>query len=499
MTLQRDMPVRLFGTSDSACHAELFLNSRALCEADIPCGEFEIILPAQPATFDAALEIKTGDERICFENVDFGEVWIAGGQSNMEFLLKYDYDYRRTKESSGDVSEDRHHRFYDVPEYAHEWQEGFNIPNDWGVWRSLNSKDAPYFSAVGKYFADVLRAQYPEVPVAIVGCNWGGTRAATWTDIKHLSETPELREQVEKYEKDIEGFSVEDNLPREKTIKEQTAKAGKISDKILLGDFSKFEKKLSLLMMKLFRRSTTALTPFSENRPSGLYSNMLMRIKGYSARGVIWYQGESDEVRAEIYDKCFAALIASWREAWSCELPFLFVQVAPFGEWFGNLGTNYPMLRARQELAASTVPSCYMASIMDWGQEDDIHPKHKKPVGERLALLALGHIYGEDIPCDPPKAVSATLSGDEITVAFENVGGGLSLDGNAINGLELFADGASVKSFDARLEQNKIYISVPTAARGKSLEVRYCYLPYCEANIHTAQGLCAMPFALTVE
>lgn len=498
MTLQREMPVRLFGTSEKDCEAQVFLNGKEICSVQIPSGEFEIIIPAQPALFDSVLAVKCGEEEIVFENVDFGEVWIAGGQSNMEFLLKFDFDYRKNK---GEIVPDAHHRFYDVPEYAHQWQADFNLPNSWGVWRSLNSDDAPYMSAVGKYFAELLRAKYPDVPVAIVGCNWGGTVTAAWTDIERLKADPELAVQVAKYEEDIRDFDFEAGLEAERKTKTGMANADGMMDKILIGEFNPVEKLVFKIGAKLLAGKITnvKLTPFSENRPAGLYDNMLMKIKGYTAKGVIWYQGESDDVRAEIYDKCFGTMIESWRAAWGYELPFLFVQLAPFGSWFAATGEKYPVVRAMQEKASKTVSGCYMASIMDVGDEDDIHPKQKKPVGERLALLALGHIYKEDIECDAPELDKAVFENGVITLSFGNLRSGLSLKGKKINALELFADSKPVKKFSAALEGNKIIIKVPASEREKKLRVEYCNTAYCEANIHTAAGLTIKPFAVDAE
>lgn len=137
---------------------------------------------------------------------------------------------------------------------------------------------------------------------------------------------------------------------------------------------------------------------------------MLKEIIGYSAQGVIWYQGETDDKKPQMYGKLFSAMIACWRRDWKEKnaamdrLPFLFVQLAPFGTWRDNSSESYPVLRCQQEFVSKSVQDVYMTCISDIGNVYDIHPKVKKPVGQRLAQLAVKYIYGMDILADliPP-------------------------------------------------------------------------------------------------
>lgn len=165
--------------------------------------------------------------------------------------------------------------------------------------------------------------------------------------------------------------------------------------------------------------------PYNVGRPGGLYHQMLETIIPCGARGVLWYQGESDEGHADIYDRLFEAMIGCWRESFCQELPFLFVQLAPYGTWLGGTGEKYPELRRRQEMVSRRVPGAYMTSVMDLGMYEDIHPKHKKEVGERLALLARGKVYKEELLCEPPALLGAERKGKKITLHFAHAGVGL--------------------------------------------------------------------------
>ena len=139
-----------------------------------------------------------------------------------------------------------------------------------------------------------------------------------------------------------------------------------------------------------------------QNRPGGLYETMLKKVAPYTARGVIWYQGESDEFHPAEYGFVFGNMIKGWRALWNEELPFLFSQLAPFEAWLSGTGVAYPELRYQQDQVTKNVPQTYMASIGDAGMQYDIHPKHKRPVGERMAELALGHVYKQPELCKVP-------------------------------------------------------------------------------------------------
>ncbi len=494
MTLQRGITIPIFGVTDKKQKVEVWLSQEKVAESEIE-GTFTIMIPPQEARFDATLEIK-GVDNLILEGVDIGEVWLAGGQSNMEFLLQYDFTYRKEK---GQVKEDVHLRFYDVPKIAYP-EAGKYIQPQFNVWRKLSQdyENTKYFSAAGTYFAEVIRRKYPDVPVAIVGCNWGGTVAATWTKKEDLLKSEQLKYIVEEYEQGLEGIDREALVQKDLRRKEKMNKSGqasKLMDAVLSGDLSPAQKMLVGLVSKLSTgNQTVRISPLSENRPAALYENMLMKIKGFGARGVIWYQGESDEMRAGIYDTSFKTLIHSWRTAWGYELAFLFVQLAPFETWLTTSGANYPELRMKQDIVSKTVPNTYMASIMDSGQRDDIHPKDKKVVGERLALLALNKVYGEDILGEAPEIVEVMHQDNQLVLRFANAGTGLYLKGEQINSLQIVS-GQNKLDYSFVVEPEQIVLT--GAFAGKEIEIYYAWEPYCEVNLYNSAHLSAKPFFRT--
>lgn len=491
MTFQRQKPIVIWGSTDCEQTLSVAINGIVVLGGTPANGDFRLTLPPQDAAENCTLRITGTADRIELTEVDIGEVWIAGGQSNMEFLLRYDAEGPEQIASAFDP----HCRFYDVGKYAFEGEEadGLKDSRGWGRWMSLDRENAGYFSAAGYYFAKQLRKKY-QVPVAIVGCNWGGTTAATWQDRQYLLADPELSVYIREYVAGLAKINMatydEDDRKARRAL--ALPQAREFMEKLMYGTAGK----LSMAAMSLFGRAMVNKTigPHDANRPGGLYEVMLPKIAGFTCRGVIWYQGESDSDHAAIYGRLFASMIRSWREAWQDALPFLFVQLAPFGHWLGISGANYPLLRQQQEWVSKNVPGTAMISIMDAGMERDIHPKRKRPVGERLALLAMGVVYGADLLCESPEFAGADHHEETLTLHFKHTGSGLTVKGDKINALQLLANGREVKTFTAVAAGDQITISSP-ALKGRRAAVKLAEVPYCEVNLYNSAGLPAKPFS----
>ena len=238
--------------------------------------------------------------------------------------------------------------------------------------------------------------------------------------------------------------------------------------------------------------------PRSEKRPGGLYETMLKKIAPYTARGVLWYQGENDEAHADIYDVVLERLIACWRELWGEKLPFLIVQLAPFEYWTEEGRMIFPMIREKQEQVSRHVPDVWMASIMDAGMKKDIHPKQKRPVGERLALLAEGHVYGEDILCDAPECIGMTAEDGKAVLTFAYAGDGLRVTGNVLQAMELFADGKPIAQFSFTARKDRLEVGAEEIRKDGEIEIRFARQDYCEVNLFNSIGLPAKPFVKSI-
>jgi sialate O-acetylesterase len=201
---------------------------------------------------------------------------------------------------------------------------------------------------------------------------------------------------------------------------------------------------------------------------------MLKKIAPFPLRGFLWYQGESDDVRASVYGTVLKRLIECWRNLWDEKLPFLLVALAPFGRWVSATGERFPLLRQQQETISKTVEAVWLASSSDAGMEWDVHPKHKKPIGTRLALLARGHIYGEDILCDPPEFLKAYRQADGIRLLFANADG-LHIKGGKINALHLSDNNGNECTADAiEIDGNSVVLK---GSFPQQLKISFAWTP----------------------
>lgn len=233
--------------------------------------------------------------------------------------------------------------------------------------------------------------------------------------------------------------------------------------------------------------------------PGILYEHMLKKTAPFGIRGVIWYQGESDDIpgRQELYTDMMTALIRDWRELWKDEnLPFLIVQLPGYSHWIEVPAVDYPAIRKCQEKVTKTVPNTWLCSVSDGGEERDIHPKNKKVVGERLALLARGHVYQEEILCDAPEVSDITREGREIFISFNHAEGGLAVKGEKIAELSVRADGKEIP-FKAHVKDDKIQITLDSEMDAP-VTVSFAQKNWILVNLYNQVGISAIPFEKTI-
>ncbi len=232
----------------------------------------------------------------------------------------------------------------------------------------------------------------------------------------------------------------------------------------------------------------------NEKESSNLYNAMIHPLVPYAIRGATWYQGESNAGNAHRYRTLFPAMIKNWRDDWKQgDFPFLFVQLAPFKAKSDKPeASDWAELREAQLMTLSKSPNTGMAVIIDVGDEKDIHPKQKQPVGERLALAARAIAYGEKIEHTGPMYESMTTSGERAILRFKNIGQGLEVRGEKLTGFTIAGDDKVFHNAEAMLEGDTVVVSSsevksPTA-------IRFGWAGFPQVNLWNKNDLPASPF-----
>jgi len=409
---------------------------------------------------ESARELHT---TIQVNDVLVGEVWVASGQSNMEFPLN------RSSESTNDIlhSANANIRLFTVPKL--KLDAPTNNVN--AHWQECRPDTVPSFSAVAYYFArDLQRAL--GVPVGVIHTSWGGSPAEVWVREEVMAEDKEYKRDI------LDAYG-----PQYQKITNAIAQwEGRRNEALKAGT------------------NLSARRP-SIWKPAELYNGMIANLIPYAVNGAIWYQGESNAGRAWQYRRLFVDMIRNWRDDWDRNFTFLEVQLAPYDmsrrRTYAQItaqpvDSNWAELREAQLLATERLKRVGMAVITDVGEKDDIHPTKKEPVGARLALLARKITYGERIVADGPTYDGVRFKNGNAILSFENLDGGLEAHGGELTGFSIAGDDQRFTWAKASMQGEKIIVSSPAVP--KPAAVRYGWADFPVVNLFNKQGLPATPF-----
>ena len=229
--------------------------------------------------------------------------------------------------------------------------------------------------------------------------------------------------------------------------------------------------------------------------PSTLNNAMIQPLKQYGIKGILWYQGESNAEWANKYTDYFKALINDWRAQWQSNLPFLYVQIAGYLKPSEEPGQSYRAEMREAQFKASDLPNVGMATAVDIGDANNIHPLNKKEVGRRLSLLARKIAYNNDLVASGPVFESMTIKDETIHVKFTSLGGGLVCRNKYgyVNGFQIA--GANQKFYWAKatIEGDRVIVSSENVK--KPVAVRYAWADNPDdVNLFNFENLPAIPF-----
>ena len=395
MVLQREKTLRLFGETDAESVTIFFLNQKY--EIPVRDGKWMAELPPQSAGGPFCLKVMAGQEQLEFQDVYFGEVWLAGGQSNMEFEIMKSLGGEELLEkakkavASKDTERMEQVRFYQVSRISYLGEELEKAEAE-NCWQCYGDENMDYWSAVGFYFAREV-AKKLNVMVGIIGCNWGGTSASCWMSREQLLSRENTKDYVKEYDAATEGQIEEEYLKELAHYKAYQSVFDKnVGEYYKTAENPTWEEALSLFGENLY---PGPMGPRNERRPAGLYQSMLQRVQPYQVRGFLFYQAEEDDHRPYTYEDLLELLIDQWRKDWmDAELPFLYVLLPMFADVGAEDFKNWAFLREAQIRVNQKIRNTGLASAFELGEYGNIHPIKKEPVGERLADIALSRVYG---------------------------------------------------------------------------------------------------------
>lgn len=484
MVLQRGMPLVVWGKATPGESVEVRLERHAGQESSAAVasstadqeGRWRVTLPEQSPGDGYTLTLK-GQNTITLKNVAVGDVWICSGQSNMAWSIE-----RLTIDDQGKkVAEKAHHpqlRLFTVPRGpAPEPQQTIPVTANEGRWFVCSPQTVLPFSAVAYFFGrDILADQ--KVPVGLINTNVGGTPAEAWTSKEGLLKEPALVYYVERMEAAKKNY---DPLKAKEEYETALAKWKKAAAE------AKAKNQPA-------PRPPVKVGPggMTNSSPTGLYNAMIAPLVPFAIKGAIWYQGESNAPRAAEYRTLMPALITDWRSKWGYEFPFLMVQLAPYRG--GPSGVDYAELRDAQVHTAKILPKVGLAVITDAGDETDIHPQQKEPVGQRLALAARAIAYGQKLVYQGPTFKSLTIEGDKAVIHFDNIGGGLVGKGDTLHGFQIAGEDKVFHPAQAEIRGDTVVVHSDKVA--KPWAVRFGWMNFAKPalNLFNKEGLPAVPF-----
>lgn len=468
MVLQQNSRVHIWGKASPGEKITVSVSwsrkkAKSVAAAD-STWQVEISTP-EASSRAVSLTVK-GRNTIEIKNVLIGEVWLCSGQSNMEFPVDRDTT-SRWKNAMSTVKEELQNADYpEIRFFRVEHQLAPDAPVDdcVGEWEVCTPASAARFSAVGFVFGRKIHNAIHQ-PVGLIQSTWGGTHAESWT--KKEAMQGDYYDRLRAEQKQIIA-----NLPAEK---------------------ERYARETALYKAALKANPDTVLKAparvkkLNDNlRMSTLWNGMINPILPYTIKGVIWYQGESNDSRAAHYEMVFANLIHSWRAEWGQgDFPFYFVQIAPYRK-------QSPTLREGQLRVWQTVPNTGMAVITDAGDSTNIHPRNKVVPGERLARWALSHDYGIDVPFMGPVYKSMRVNGSVAELSFDYTGSGLDSKGAPLRGFVVAGSDGVFYPAQAVIKGNKVEVSSPQVA--SPVAVRYGWDKFFRVNLYNREGLPATPF-----
>jgi hypothetical protein len=472
--LQRDMPLPVWGWAAPGEKVTVAIGDNSAHTIADATGKWRVKLAPMSAGGPHTLTV-SGKNTIALKDILIGEVWLCSGQSNMQWTLQ------QTGRAGQDIPKANHPniRLLTIPNVI----AGTPQPDfEENSWVKCTPETARNFSAVAYYFGKDLNEEL-KVPIGLINSSWGGTAIEPWTNAEGFAATPTL--------KDINAELARAKSRRQKDL---TQRIDKIEQWLKSGpDWVASARKAVANNEELPPLPITEIPPHplaEGSPPTCMYNAMIHPLVPYAMRGVIWYQGESNNGQGMSYFEKMKALVGGWRAVWGQgDFPFYYVQVAPFrGYGDGKIEDVW-----EAQLASLAIPNTGMVVVTDIGNINDIHPGNKWDVGKRLALWAKAKTYGQsNLVHSGPLFKSSTIEGNKIRITFTHVNGGLTTrDKKEPNSFQIGTSAGFVNA-SAKIDGDTVVVWSDEVQKPEA--VRFGWSKVTNPNLMNVEGLPASPF-----
>jgi len=444
MVVQRNKPLNLWGTTNPGLKVSIKVSwdADSLHTVTDSLGIWKITVPQSAANSNPqTITIKADNANtVLLSNILIGDVWICSGQSNMVMEVDSIPPFRGVTNYPAEIAAANYPTIRALTLQSDlEVSPSYtlNLPAQWTVCSPLTVGD---MSGVAYYFAQKLTTSL-NVPIGIIVSAVNGTSCQAWMSTASFQ-----------YSSALVGYSDIDNATE-------------------------------------------------------LYNGMINPLINLPITGFIWYQGENNRYNNPVsdYTKLNSALILGWRAAFNQgQLPFYYVQMPPFAVDYytttpngGNTTLNdYAKFREAQANVLA-VPGTGMAITMDVGEPANQHPQNKKPVGERLALLALNNTYNQNVQCYGPKYASFTANANTATINFvAGTANGLNTINNAPLKQYFFVAGTNHAFIQASavISGSQVIVTAPSNVPLPIQAIRYAFTNAPVTNLQNSAALPMEPF-----
>ena len=477
MVLQRDEPIVVWGRANPGVTLRVEWKGTTTESKATDDGTWRVTLPACAASSTPSrLVVRTHRASVTLRDVLIGEVWLCAGQSNMEWPLSKSTHGANAIETARDSNVRLLRRRGAARGGAGEYSKKLLprlTPEAFcdGRWRASSPRTVGEFSAVGYFFGAAIERELG-VPVGLIDVSLGGTPIESWIDRKALERDDELRGIARGPWLDNELIEAWCRRRARSNLK----RALEAGDDVPGDD----------------------LGPNHSFKPGFMWSAAVAPLAPFAMRGVLWYQGESNAEGAEHvarYGRLFERMVDDWRRAWRRDRwPLLFVQLP------GMERPHWPAFRDEQRRLVDRLEDVGMAVTIDLGDRRDVHPRTKRPVGERLARCALVRVYGREGDATGPLIRSAKAKGAEVDVRFRQAASGLAaLDGRPLRHFELAGADGVFRAAHARIDEDRLVVRAGGVDEPRTIRYAWKSFPDPAANFVNGSGLYASPFRIDVE